>query len=178
MRTTVVSAGELVRRARRRDEAAWAELVDRCGELLWAIARSYGLEPGTADDVVQIVWLRLVERIHTLRDPDAVVGWLAVTTRREALRALRARGVSLPVRTLADPAPGPEQVTADRDHLHRVARVLRAMPSRCRALLRLLALDVLTHAEIAATLGIPLGSVAPTRARCLAALAGALEAAR
>ena len=170
------SAGELVRRARRGDETAWPDLVSQCGGLLWAIARSYGLDRAAADDVVQVVWLRLVERIDTLRDPDAVIGWLAVTARREAARAFERTGPALPV--VADPAPGPEHVTTARATLSEVARALRAMPPRCRDLLRLLAQQALTHAEIAAILRIPVGSVAPTRSRCLATLTRLLHTAK
>jgi RNA polymerase sigma factor (sigma-70 family) len=168
--TTGASAGELVRRARSGDETAWSHLVSHCGDLLWSIARSYGLDRSAADDVVQIVWLRLVERIDTLRDPDAVIGWLVTTTRREAARALARVNPPFPVVGLADPVPGPEHVTTARDTLSEVARALRTMPPRCRNLLRLLALQTLTHTEIAAILRIPVGSVAPTRSRCLAAL--------
>lgn len=173
-------AGELVRRARNQDAAAWAELVARYSGLLWTVARSYGLGEADAADVVQTSWLRLVEHLDRIREADAIGGWLAVTARRECERTLRRRAVPMPVQALPDPAPGPEQVAAERDRLSRVAAALREMPRRCRNLLRLLACSAgpeqISYAEIADMLGIPVGGIGPTRARCLTDLRRRLSA--
>jgi DNA-directed RNA polymerase specialized sigma24 family protein len=142
---------ELVARARDGDGEAWALLVERHSPLLWSIARSHGLNDG-------------------LRDPAATGCWLATTARNESLRLVRRRGRDLPlVPAPRRPEPGPDRVVAARERLGRVGAALDALPRRCRTLLRLFALAP-SHAELAAALGIPVGSVAPTRARCLDAL--------
>ncbi|MDL4775081.1 MULTISPECIES: RNA polymerase sigma factor [Thermomonosporaceae] len=175
-------ADELVVRARGGDGAAWARLVERYSGLLWSVARSYGLNESDAGDVVQTTWLRLVERIDGLAEPAATGRWLAVTARRESLRVARSRGRELPgaladtVRRSADgrtadgEACGPERVFLARERLGQVAAALEALPHRCRHLLRLCAVAP-SHAALAAALGIPVGSVGPTRARCLDTLA-------
>lgn len=171
LKDVAVTPGELVRRARDEgDEAAWAALVERFSGLLWSVARAYGLDSADAGDVAQTTWLRLVERLDRIRDPEAVGGWLAVTARRECERLLRHR---VPVRRpepVLEPSPGPDQVAVERERLSRVAEALRQLPPRCRNLLRLLARPGSTYAETAAALGIPIGGIGPTRARCLDAL--------
>ena len=79
----------LVRASRAGDSAAWTQLVERFTPTLRRIARSYRLQPSDVDDVVQATWLRLFAHIEQLRDPAAVAGWLATTTRRECLRVLQ-----------------------------------------------------------------------------------------
>lgn len=161
---------ELVVRARGGDGAAWARLVERHSGLLWSIARSHGLNDADSGDVVQTTWLRLVERIDGLRDPAATGCWLATTARNESLRLVRLRGRDVPlVPAPRAPEPGPDRVALSRERLGLVGAALEALPRRCRTLLRLFAVAS-SHAELAAALGIPVGSVAPTRARCLDAL--------
>jgi RNA polymerase sigma factor (sigma-70 family) len=161
---------ELVVRARGGDGDAWARLVERHSGLLWSIARSHGLNDADSGDVVQTTWLRLVERIDGLREPSATACWLATTARNESLRLVRRRSRDLPrVPAPREPEPGPDRVAAARERLGLVGAALEQLPQRCRTLLRLFALAS-SHAELAAALGIPLGSVAPTRARCLDAL--------
>ncbi|TDC83451.1 sigma-70 family RNA polymerase sigma factor [Actinomadura sp. 7K507] len=161
---------ELVVRARDGDGAAWARLVERHSGLLWSIARSHGLNDADSGDVVQTTWLRLVERIDALRDPAATGCWLATTARNESLRLVRRRGRDLPVVPAPRaPEPEPDRVVLSRERLGLVGAALESLPRRCRTLLRLFALAS-SHAELAAALGIPVGSVAPTRARCLDAL--------
>src|SRR5512142_368887 len=84
------SAAALVARARNGEKPAWDELVDRSAPLVWSICRRYRLSGADADDVSQSVWLQLVGHLDTIRDPAALPGWLATTTRRECLRMLRA----------------------------------------------------------------------------------------
>lgn len=161
---------ELVVRARDGDGAAWARLVERHSGLLWSIARSHGLNDADSGDVVQTTWLRLVERIDGLRDPSATVCWLATTARNESLRLVRRRGRDLPVVPAPRaPEPEPDRVVLDRERVGLVGAALEALPRRCRTLLRLFALAP-GQSELAAALGIPVGSVGPTRARCLNAL--------
>ncbi|MBX6766121.1 MAG: sigma-70 family RNA polymerase sigma factor [Actinomadura rubrobrunea] len=167
-----VSSEDLVRRACDGDGDAWAALTRRYTGMLWAIARSHGLSRPDAADVVQTVWLRLVERLSGLRDPRRVGAWLAVTTAREAERA-RLRAAQWPPIAAERRRPAversPERVYSTRERLSRVARALEELPERCRRLLRLLAASP-SYADVAAALGIPVGSIGPTRARCLSAL--------
>jgi RNA polymerase sigma factor (sigma-70 family) len=171
---TDIPAGELVRRAREgADQDAWAALVERFGGMVWAVTRSYGLSTPDASDVTQIVWLRLVENLDRIEEPDAIAGWLAVTARRECLHHLRHRNQPTPAadaHTIPSPAPPPDRIAAERDRLSRVAAALLRLPGRCRDLLRLLAGPGVTYAEVAAALDIPIGSIGPRRARCLASL--------
>lgn len=160
---------DLVVRARDGDGAAWARLVERYSGMLWAIARGHGLNDADAGDVVQTTWLRLVERLDGLREPAAVGGWLATTARHESMRAAGRRGRDLPPVLVASPVSGPDQVVIARERLGQVAAALPVLPRRCQVLLRLVA-QAAGHAEMAAALEIPVGSVGPTRARCLAAL--------
>ncbi|GAA2414031.1 sigma-70 family RNA polymerase sigma factor [Actinomadura vinacea] len=163
----------LMARARGGDGAAWAGLVERYSGLLWSIARSYGLGTADAGDVVQTTWLRLVERIDRIEQPGAVGRWLVVTARRESLRAARhasARGDL--VADSAVPAPAhtaPEELALARERVAQVATALQALPRRCQVLLRLFAVAP-SYAELAAALEMPVGSIGPTRARCLESL--------
>ncbi|TNY34660.1 RNA polymerase sigma factor [Thermomonospora catenispora] len=172
--------GELVVRARNGDELAWAALTERYTEMLWAIGRAYGLDRADAADVVQLTWLRLVEHIDALRQPARVGAWLAVTARREAgriLRSSRRRPAPPPGDPVLERLPGPpspDRVVDDRERLNAVVEAIGMLPDLCRQMLRLLAASP-TYAEVAAALDIPVGSVGPTRARCLASLRKRLE---
>jgi len=171
-----VTAGELVVRAREGDAAAWSALVGRYTPMLWSIARSRGLDGPAAEDAVQATWLRLVQRIDALWEPESVGGWLATVCRNEC-HALFSAPFAPPPRMPqddADPSPGPESRSVDRDRLERLAAALRAMPERCRTMLRMLAVSA-TYTEISAALELPVGSVGPIRARCLRRLRGSLD---
>jgi len=156
---------------------AWNELVRRYAPLVMAVARSYQLAATGAQDVSQTVWLRLVEHLADLREPEALPGWLMTTTQRECCRQVsRARRV-LPM----DPqAGGPVQQcpTADPDanllhaELHQVLRDgIAELPARDQSLLRLRATDPpRPYHEISQLLGMPIGSIGPTLQRCLARL--------
>jgi RNA polymerase sigma factor (sigma-70 family) len=172
------------------DRVAWNALVERFSGLVWAVARAHRLDPADAEDVYQTTWLRLTEHIGRIKDPDRLGGWLATTARREALRTLRARRRVLPVDDLdlaggpADAAT-PESVVleaedaADRaDRARRVWSAFEALPERCRRLLRvLMAAPPPSYAEVSAALGMAIGSIGPTKARCLAQLRGRLTGA-
>jgi RNA polymerase sigma factor (sigma-70 family) len=165
----------LVHRANSGDSTAWDELVGRYAPLVWSICRRYRLDRPDIDDVAQGVWLRLIERLPSLRDPAALPGWLATTTQRECLRVLRigqrreAHERPLPVETVAggqSTMVEQELLAAERDAALREA--FAALPERCRRLLGLLIADPpVPYAEISATLGVPVGSIGPNRARCL-----------
>jgi RNA polymerase sigma factor (sigma-70 family) len=169
------SVAALVARVGEGDQAAWNELVERYSPLVWSICLQYQLNRQDIDDVGQNVWLLLVEHIGSLREPAALPGWLATTTRHEALRVLRASRrrdhADLPPDDQLPPGPADatieqELITAERDAALRAA--FAELPRRCHELLSLLMSDPPPgYAHISATLGIPVGSIGPTRARCL-----------
>lgn len=159
-----VPGGTLLAHAAAGDEVAWATLVARYDRLLWTIARLHDLDAESAADVCQTTWLRLVERIDRLREPDRVGAWLATTARHEARRTLR-RAMREQAKQGMQPRPAPPVIPGADDHIwHAVAE----LPERCRRLLRLLFLTPQPrYSEIAAALDMPIGSIGPTRARCL-----------
>jgi RNA polymerase sigma factor (sigma-70 family) len=171
---TVVS---LVARAANGDQAAWDEIVERYAPLVWAICLRHQLDRQSIDDIGQSVWLLLVENIGRLREPAALPGWIATTTRRECLRALRTggrRGIEVP--TPFEEQPPDESAEIDKEiieaELHAALRAAFAeLPAGCRELLSMMISESAPgYASISATLGIPMGSIGPTRARCLAKL--------
>jgi RNA polymerase sigma factor (sigma-70 family) len=156
------------------DEAAWNELVLRYSALVLTVARSYGLTPADAQDVSQTVWLRLVEHLASLRQPEALPGWLVTTTRRESIRqAGQARRV-LPVDPRTDSAISKrEEPDPDADILRAELRQalrdgLAELSARDQWLLRLRAADPpKAYHEISQLLGMPIGSIGPTIKRSL-----------
>ncbi len=166
--------GDLVARARAGDQAAWNTLVDRFLPLVNSVITRFRLSAADGDDVNQTVWLRLVEHLGDLREPRALPGWLVTTTRNEALRVIRLRGRATPV----DPQGGAferigEQPDVDdaliRDERAEALRAaLLELPAARRELIELLLTDPpVSYDEISAKLGIPKGSIGPTRARAL-----------
>ena len=170
----------LVGRARTGDKQAWDALVERYAPLIWSICRRHGLTYTDAADVSQNVWLYLVDHLGSLRDPAALPAWLATTTRHECGRVLRAArgplaaGCGLDAQNLPDEQAATadqELLTAERHAALRVA--LGDLPAGCQRLIALLIADPhLPYADISAQLGIPVGSIGPTRRRCLDKLRG------
>ena len=169
------SVTALVLRVRDGDQAAWDELIERYSPLVWSICVRYQLARHDIDDVGQSVWLLLVEQIGRLREPAALPGWLATTTRHECLRILRVARrqdhVDLPPESQMPSDPDvtmieQEIIVAERDAALRAA--FAELPPGCHELLSMLMSDPPSaYADISATLGIPVGSIGPTRARCL-----------
>lgn len=174
------STADLVRAASTGDQAAWDAIVDRYSGLVWAVARAHRLGEADAADVFQTVWLRLVEHLGRIREPEHLGGWLSSTARHECLRMLRLGGRELAsedvdVRVETDPQrraePTPEQVFLASERRAEVLAAFARLPARCQSLLRLLVVDPQPHyAEISAALDMPVGSIGPTRGRCLAVL--------
>ena len=164
----------LVAEAMNGNQAAWNAIVDRYAALVWSVCLRFRLSEADAADVVQTVWLRTVERLSTLREPAALPGWLATTTRRECLKVAGAVRGAQPLGELAGTLPADEETTAPDVELlaaERRAMVREAfaqLPEHCRKLLALLVSeDSASYAQISSRLGMPVGSIGPTRSRCL-----------
>lgn len=183
MRLTAERTSELVTSAAQGDQHAWEQLVDSYAGLIWAITRNHRLGFGDASDVSQTTWLRLVESIDKIEDPSRVGAWLATTARRECLRVLgRTRKQVLVPETdavLNGPAVDAPELDAALLADERAADVQQALeqlPARCQELLRLLMLDPPpSYEEISAAMSMPIGSIGPTRGRCLRRLRGLLQ---
>jgi RNA polymerase sigma factor (sigma-70 family) len=165
---------DLVARARAGDQASWNALVDRFLPLVNSVVVRFRLSAADGDDVNQTVWLRLVEHLGDLREPRALPGWLATTARNEALRVIRLRGRSTPVdpqgyvldQVNEQPDLDDDLIRDERARAFRAA--LQELPAGRRELLELLLTDPpISYDEISAKLGIPKGSIGPTRARAL-----------
>lgn len=182
----MAEVAELVAAAAGGDRGAWDDLVERFNPLVWAVARGHRLDTAEAADVVQTSWLRLVEHIGRLREPERVGAWLATTARRESLHAIKRAGRALPTDDEIvleagadpdrdDPAPEAAVLTAERDRL--LWRALATLSERCQRLLRVLMADPPpAYEDVAAALEMPIGSIGPTRGRCLERLRVAVEA--
>jgi RNA polymerase sigma factor (sigma-70 family) len=173
----------LVRRAADGDQRAWQRLVEQYARLIWAMTRDFKLAESDAADVFQVTWLRLLEHIGRLERPERVGSWLAATARNECLRALAARRKVVPVpdgATLHDAAAHQpevdERLLADeRDQTVREA--LACLPRHWQQLVEMLMADPpASYAEISDQLGLPVGSIGPTRGRCLSRLRDLLQA--
>jgi RNA polymerase sigma factor (sigma-70 family) len=165
----------LVASARDGDVRAWDTLVERYAPLIWSICRKYRLGPADADDVGQSVWLHLVDQLDKIREPAALAGWLATTTRRECGRLVRAAHgphavvYALDAENMADErADAVEQEVLAAERHAALREAVTQLPPDCQRLVAMLTADPpLPYAEISATLAMPIGSIGPTRSRCL-----------
>ena len=170
----------LVSKAADGDQAAWNEIVERFGGRVWAICRAYRLAPADAADVFQQTWLRVLERLDTVRDPARLGAWIGTTCRHEALAVLRRARRLTPVGDdhlldqVADPSAEPDRpvLVAERDA--ELWRAFHRLNRRCQEILRILVVEIEggrpSYELAAAGLGMPVGSLGPSRGRCLAQL--------
>ena len=178
---TDTDAGDLVKAAQAGDQSSWDELVRRYSGLVWSVTRGYRLGQADAADVFQTTWLRLAEHLGRIDKPGQVGAWLATTARHEALRIARGATRIVPAEEATLVALGQvddysperavldaEQARLDSDRAARLWRAFGELPGRCRELLRILiASPPPGYAEVAAAMDMPVGSIGPTRARCL-----------
>lgn len=173
-----VSHGELLNLAASGDRGAWEALVERFGQMVWSVARGFRLDDAMAKDVSQTVWLKLIENIDHIKDPERLPGWLATTTRREALRVAKARDRTVVTDfeyDIEDPNPSLDEMLIDDEENRLVVRAFSTLDDMCRQLLRLMTIEpALSYEEISETTGRPIGSLGPTRARCLEKLKAAI----
>ena len=166
--------GELLERAARGDQSAWSDLVDRFDQMVWSVARSFRLDDATAKDVSQTVWLKLIENISKIQDPERLPGWLAITCRREAIRVSKLRDRTIPTEfeyDIEDESPSLDTLMVEDEESRRVVGAFKKLSDGCQQLLRLLTVEpALSYEEISETTGRPIGSLGPTRARCIESL--------
>jgi RNA polymerase sigma factor (sigma-70 family) len=174
--TLASRAAALFRGFRAGDEAKMGELVGLLTPILWHTARAQRLDIQAAEDVVQLSWLALVRNADSIADPQAVLQWLIVTVRREAWRTVKKSDRVEPREFEADDVVGraedlPEEQVLRSDADGRLWQHIAQLSDRCRELLRVIAFaDRPDYAVIAEALGMPIGSIGPTRGRCLAKL--------
>lgn len=169
------SVVDLVVNARNGDQFAWDQIVERYAPLVWAMCQRFRLSRADADDVGACVWLRLVERLNTIRQPAALPGWLATTARNECLRVVRVKARETLVddheRISADTDPSADSWLLAQERLIALRTAFAGLSERCRRLLELLFADPPTpYDEVSHVLGIPVGTIGPTRQRCLGKL--------
>jgi RNA polymerase sigma factor (sigma-70 family) len=177
----------LLRDCRKGDPAAWETLIRRYQRLIYAIPRRAGLSDDQANEVFQRVCVALFEHLDRIDRPDRLGAWLATTARRESWRQLRRERdtTSLdmrddddnPVMQITDGALLPDELVEQAERQHAVRLALLDMDKRCRSLITMLFYqdEPPPYAEVAAALGVPTGSIGPTRARCLRKLQQILE---
>lgn len=173
----------LFRRAAEGDLGAWERLVDQYARLIWSITADYKLVESDAADVCQTTWLRLLEHMDRIEHPDRVGSWLAATARNECLRSLAARKrvvlsqdcTELDEAVAHEPEIDERLLAAERAQVVRDA--LSSLPGRWQRLLEMLMADPpASYADISDELELPIGSIGPTRGRCLDRLRVLLQA--
>jgi RNA polymerase sigma factor (sigma-70 family) len=176
---TADNSAELVGRIRNGDSSAWRELVDQYEPLLRRLARQYRLSGQDMEDAVQLTWLRCLEHIDQITHADRLRGWLATVCRRESIRlatkgrreiALGEQGVTRLVDNGQEELdPGAEM--ARRDTHDRLSRAIRALPQKQQLVLtELLKEESRSYLDLSRRLGLPMGSIGPTRQRAIARL--------
>jgi len=177
----------LVKAAAAGDAQAWNQIVDDYSRLVWSVARGFRLSVADAADVSQTVWLRLVENLDRIQNPEQLAGWLATTARRESLRLIRKAQREIPDSEEAeentsffgnaeDDGDPEAALVAEQDRTD-LWQAFSTLSERCRNLLRVVAVTPLeSYAAVAEALGMRVGSIGPTRSRCLEHLKRALKA--
>ena len=172
-----IDVEDLVRRAAQGDQEAWEGLIGQFSRLIWSITVDFKLTESDAADVVQTTWLRLLEHIDRIEHPARVGSWLAATARNACLRSLAAKKRVVLGHEDADLDDNIGQEPEIDEHLianeraRTVQDALSRLPRRWQRLLELLMADPPTsYSEISDQLGLPVGSIGPTRGRCMARL--------
>ena len=173
---------QLVLACRRGDQFAWERLLRRYQRLIYAIPLRAGLDEDHAAEIFQDVFTTLFQKLNDIEQPEKLQAWLVTTTRRKTLHAISQAKVRQQshvntdepphVATLIDEAPLPDEQLLILEEQHRIRTALSSLDERCRTLLEMLfyLAEPPSYADIATSLGLPEGSIGPTRARCLAKL--------
>jgi RNA polymerase sigma factor (sigma-70 family) len=171
--TLAMNADSLLLRALDGDASAWSQLVAKYSALVYGTALRTGLDAEAAADVAQLVWVALLEGGHAIRDPRALPKWLAVTSRRIALRQIRrSRAVGGPIpEDYVDEGPSAEELLDREQRAAEIRAAAGELSEKCRNLLiTLFWSGASDYAAVARELDMPVGSIGPSRARCLARL--------
>jgi RNA polymerase sigma factor (sigma-70 family) len=178
-KTKISTDEELVEACRRGDEAAWEKIILKYQNMLFSIPRRAGLSVDSASDVLQDVFMTLFEKLGTLEQPQFLRTWLTTTTRYKTIHFIRRELHKQPKSfaeltdedyfEIPDFAPSPDEVLARLEREIQIENAFSQLDERCRRLISLLYLEneTVSYSEIAEILEIPLGSIGPTRARCL-----------
>jgi RNA polymerase sigma factor (sigma-70 family) len=165
---------ELLAAASAGSQDAWDAIVARYGRRIWSVARAHRLSSADAEDVHQITFMRLMTHIDSIREPSRMGAWLATTARNECLRILRRAGRSVLVGDddrfdAVDPVLAPLDAKLIENERHAALfAALERLSERCQRLLRVLMADPEpTYEQVGEALGMPIGSIGPTRGRCL-----------
>lgn len=166
------TTAELLAAANGGDQASWATLFDRFSPLVRSVVASYRLDHETAADVCQTVWMRVFEHADRIRQPERLGAWMATTARNESLRCIKRLQRARPSGVLEDEVdattPSPDERAVDDETLRDVLSAFDQLPEDSQVLMRLLiASPPLPYSEIAEKVGRPIGSIGPTRSRCL-----------
>lgn len=172
--TTNKPLSELLGGARAGDDAAWEGIVRRFAPLIVSITRSHRLSESDSRDVMQLVWLKLLEHLNRIREPNALPGWISVTTRNACLDTIRVnrRTVSTPsFRDERSNGAAPDESIMTSVDRREVVAAWAHLGASCRELLAMCCVEPrVSYADISQALGIPIGSIGPTRGRCLETL--------
>ncbi|GGV08764.1 RNA polymerase sigma factor [Streptomyces spectabilis] len=175
--------GVLVTRCREGDQRAWSELTHRFTPLVRSVARSFRLGAADCEDVCQLTWMQMVEGIRSVREPDRLRAWIATVARRESIKHLDRSRRQVPTGScqdfddLADGGVTPEERAIRQAEVALVRNAVRHLEPAHQTLLRLLFTDPpASYADISAQLGLPHGSIGPTRRRLLLQVKTLLDA--
>ena len=174
---------QLVLDCRRGDQLAWEKLIKRYQRLIYAIPLRAGLDEDHAAEIFQDVFTTLFQKLNDLEQPEKLQAWLVTTTRRKTLHAISKAQVRQKAHvntdeepyvatSIRDEAPLPDEQLLILEEQHRIRTALSSLDLRCKTLLEMLFYlsEPPSYADIASSLGLPEGSIGPTRARCLAKL--------
>lgn len=174
-RARALRFGATLVQAQAGDRECLREIVAELTPMLWHVARAQGLAGADAEDVVQTVWLCLVSRLTAIKTPEALISWLTTAAKRESWRIRDAHGRVPPIASDAipetvDPDESVEEQILAKERRQMVREGLERLPPRCTALLRELAYNEASYAEIGRKFVMPIGAIGPARGRCLAKL--------
>src|SRR5689334_3837393 len=170
---------QLVLACRRGDQLAWEKLIRRYQRLIYAIPLRAGLDEDQAAEIFQDVFTTFFQKLNDIEEPERLQAWLVTTARRKTWRAIaKGQTRSRPdveaqeAAAVRDETPLPDEQLLLLEEQHRIRTAVSMLDERCQKLVQLLfyQAEPPSYAEIAASLGIPEGSIGPTRARCLGKL--------
>ena len=178
------SDAELVKACRRGDESAWNELVDRYQRLIITIPRRAGLSEEQAADILQEVFLTLLEKLDEIQQPDKIRSWIVTTAKFKTWGAVRSgrnffspetdQEMEAEMANLPDASPLADERLVELEQQHLIRTALKKLEERCRTILSMIYLQdagAASYAEVAQKIGVGETSISPLRARCLKKLA-------